>query len=108
MSRGDRPEPLLRRLERARINYGTGRYEEAAANATGSIDRQRDFLPAYGVLAASYLQRGRPQEAGSVLRRMREIRPALSLDTARALVGEADPTIVEDLSESLREAGFEE
>ncbi len=92
----------------ARINYGRGRYEEAAANATGSIDRQRDFLPGYGVLAASYLRLDRPQDAVSVLRRIREIRPAFSLDAVRALVGMDDPTIVEDLSECIREAGFQE
>ncbi len=92
----------------AQLNYGKKRYEEAVANAIGSLERQPGSLLAYPVLVAGYARLGRLDEAQSALRRLREVHPTLSLARAKNLIAFMDPTIVQNLTDSLRSAGFKE
>jgi pentatricopeptide repeat protein len=53
------------------------RFDEAAANLLGSLERAPSFPIAYRVLASCYAHMGRLDEAREIVRRLRAITPAV-------------------------------
>jgi adenylate cyclase len=85
-----------------------GRDAEAVEWSKRSVNRKADWYLPYLVLAASYANLGRMQEARSAIEDLLHIRPQFSLTAVKLLLAAAEPGVAELAVESLRKAGLKE
>ncbi len=83
--------------------YLTGRYEEAIPVFKRLLTRNPDNLHAHFLLAITYSERGRTEEARAELAACRDISPTYSLERVRDRIPYRDPTLVERWMKMLRE-----
>jgi adenylate cyclase len=117
-----RPEEGITMVERAMrlnprfpLNYLTtigfayrvaGRYEGAIATAKQMLARQPNFSPAYFMLAFSYAQLDRLEEAKAAGAEFQRLDPAFSLERWKQMAPFKDPALVERDLAALRKAGL--
>jgi TolB-like protein len=75
LSPRERVAPYMNSIGEA--HFFCHRFEEAAANLLGSLERASRFPITYRVLASCYAHMGRLDEAGEIVRRLRAITPAV-------------------------------
>jgi len=92
----------------AMAHAGARRFEEAVSWAQRSLQRRPDWLIAHLVLAASYAQLDRLDEARSALEEALRLQPALSVAGLKVMGSGADPGFIEGVIEALRKAGLKE
>jgi adenylate cyclase len=92
----------------ALAQFAAGRYEEAVEWAQRSLQRKPDSPLACRVLAASYAQLGRVEEARRASDEVSRLTPEFSLSAIRLTFASADPSLRERLVEALRKAGVKE
>jgi len=83
-----------------------GRYEEAIETLKRVLDRNSDFLPAHLLLAASYSEIGREEEARAEVAEIERLNPQASLEALRSRLSYKDQAVSERLFNSLRKAGL--
>jgi adenylate cyclase len=83
-----------------------GRYEEAIATAKQMLARQPNFPPAYFVLAFSYAQLDRLEEAKAAGAELQRLFPLFSLERWKQMAPFKDPALVERDLAALRKAGL--
>jgi tetratricopeptide (TPR) repeat protein len=92
----------------ALAQFGAERYEEAVEWARRSLQRKPDSPLASRILAASYAQLGRIDEARSAAEEVSRLTPEFSLSVASLIFASADASLRERLVEGLRKAGIKE
>jgi adenylate cyclase len=85
-----------------------GRFEEAVAFATRAAHENANFNPIFRVLAASYAQLGKMEEARKAVGRLLELDPGTSIARQRARLPFQDRAQFERLLDGLRMAGLPE
>jgi class 3 adenylate cyclase/TolB-like protein/Tfp pilus assembly protein PilF len=85
-----------------------GRYKDAVDWAQRCHQRRPDWPIAYLVLAATYVQLERIDEARSTLDKALQLNPDYSLSGLRVALSGADAAIAETIIDSLRKAGLKE
>jgi tetratricopeptide (TPR) repeat protein len=85
-----------------------GRYEEAVGFATKAAHENSNFNPIFRVLAASYAQLGKMEEARKAVGRLLELDPRIGIAHLRANLPYQDRTQFERLLDGLRMAGLPE
>ena len=85
-----------------------GRYEEAVGFATKAAHENSNFNPIFRVLAASYAQLGKMEDARKAVGRLLELDPRISIAHLRANLPYQDQTQFERLLDGLRMAGLPE
>jgi len=119
-----RPEEGITMVERAMrlnprypvnylLNLGftyriAGRYEEAIATAKKILARQPNFPPAYFLLAYSYAQLDRLEEAQAAGAEFQRLVPSASLEQWKQMAPFKDPALLERDLAALRKAGWKE
>ena len=93
------------------INLGftyrlAGRYEDAIATAKQILARQPNAPPAYFMLAFSYAQLGRLEEAQAAAAEMQRLNPSFSLEGWKQMAAFKDPALLERDLAALRKAGL--
>jgi tetratricopeptide (TPR) repeat protein len=83
-----------------------GRYEEAIATAKQLLTRQPNFPPAYFMLAFSYAQLDRLEEAMAAGAELQRLNPLFSLERWKQIAPFKDPALVERDLAALRKAGL--
>jgi adenylate cyclase len=122
LSAAGRPEEGIKVVERAMrlnprfplgylMNLGfayrvAGRYEEAIATAKQMLARQPNFPPAYFMLAFSYAQLDRLEEARSAGAELQRLNPSFSLERWKQIAPFKDPALVDRDLAALRKAGL--
>jgi adenylate cyclase len=86
--------------------YLAGRYEEAVAALKGAIIRNADLQPAHLILAATYSEWGRGEEAQAEVMAVMKINPAFSLETNKRRLPFKDVAELERYLAALRKAGL--
>jgi adenylate cyclase len=85
-----------------------GRFEESVNWARQAIQFHSTHLGSYAVLAISYVELGRLDEARATVEKLLRLNPAYSLTGFRTIMSGWHPVIVERSIESLRKAGLPE
>jgi adenylate cyclase len=93
------------------INLGftyrlAGRYEDAIATAKQILARQPNAPPTYFMLAYSYAQLDRLEEARAEAAEVLRLNPKFSLEVHRQRVPIKDPALLERHIAALRKAGL--
>jgi TolB-like protein/class 3 adenylate cyclase/Tfp pilus assembly protein PilF len=117
-----RPEEGITMIERAMrlnprypVNYLAtlgvayrlaGRYEEAIATAKKILARQSNFPVAYFILAVSYAQFDRLEEANAARAEFQRLVPMFSLESWQQMAPFKDPLVLEQDLAALRKAGL--
>jgi adenylate cyclase len=83
-----------------------GRYEEAIATAKRILARQPNFPPAYFMLAVSYAQLDRLEEASAARAEFQRFVPTFSLESWQQMAPFKDPALIEQDLAALRKAGL--
>lgn len=83
-----------------------GRYEEAIETLKRVLDSNSDFMPAHLLLAASYSEIGREEEARAEVAEIERLNPQASLEALRPRLSYKDQAVSEHLFDSLRKAGL--
>ena len=84
----------------------TGRYEEAIETLKRVLGRNSDFMPAHLLLAASYSEIGREEEARAEVAEIERLNPQATLEALRPRLSYKDQAVSERLFDSLRKAGL--
>jgi adenylate cyclase len=92
----------------ALAHFTAGQYEHTVEWAQRTLQRKPDLAITYRLLAASYGQLGRIDEAKRALDQALRLTPEFSLSAVRLIAGSADPGFRERLIDSLRKAGLKE
>ena len=92
--------------ELSHVYFLTGRYEEAIKTVKRVLDRNSDFMPAHLLLAASYSEIGREEEARAEVAEIERLSPQTSLEALRPRLPYKDQAVLERLFDSLRKAGL--
>jgi adenylate cyclase len=87
--------------------YMMGQYEEAIREFRKAIDRNPDYLPAYGYLALCYIELGREEDARVEAAEFRRISPQSPLEAWRQRLPYKDEAILARAMEGFRKAGLE-
>ncbi len=121
-----RPDEAIEKLERAMrlsprdrfrweflsgtamAHFAARRYEEAVDKSRHSLHHRPDWLLSQGILAASYAQLERMDDARKAREEMSRMHPEFTLTALRALLAAGDPDVAERLLGGLREAGLPE
>src|SRR5713101_6991191 len=95
------------------INLGftyriAGRYEDAIATGKKILARQPNFPPAYFLLAYSYAQLDRLEEAKAAGAEFQRLVPSASLEQWKQMAPFKDPALLERDLAALRKAGWKE
>jgi len=85
-----------------------GRYEDAIATAKKILARQPKFPPAYFLLAYSYAQLDRLDEARAAGAEFQRLIPGASLEQWKQMAAFKDPALLERDLAALRKAGWKE
>jgi adenylate cyclase len=83
-----------------------GRYEEAIETLNKILNRNLDFMPAHLLLAASYSELGREEEARAEVAEIERLSPQVSLAGLRQRLPYKDQEVSEHLFDSMRKAGL--
>jgi adenylate cyclase len=83
-----------------------GRYEEAITTAKGILARQPNFPTAYFMLAVSYAQLDRLEEANAARAVFQRLVPIFSLESWKQMAPFKDPLLLEQDLAALRKAGL--
>ncbi len=83
-----------------------GRYEEAITTAKKILGRQPNLPPAYFILAVSYAQLDRLEEANAARAEFQRFVPNFSLERWKQMVPFKDPAVLEQDLVALRKAGL--
>jgi adenylate cyclase len=83
-----------------------GRYEEAIATAKQMLARQPNAPPAYFLLAFSYAQLDRLEEARAAAAEFQRLNPSFSLEGWKQTAAFKDPALLERDLAALRKAGL--
>ncbi len=83
-----------------------GRYEEVIATAKKVLTRQPNFPPAYFMLAFSYAQLDRLEEARAAAAELQRLNPSFSLEMWKQMAPFKDPAMLERDLVALRKAGL--
>jgi adenylate cyclase len=83
-----------------------GRYEEALATAQKILMRQSHFPPAYFILAFSYAQLNRLDEARAAGAELQRLVPTFSLESWKQMAPFKDPAMLERDLAAMRKAGL--
>jgi hypothetical protein len=70
------------------------------------LDRNSDFWPAHVLLAASYSEIGREEEARAEAAEIERLSPQISLEARRQRLPYKEQAVLERLFDSLRKAGL--
>jgi tetratricopeptide (TPR) repeat protein len=122
---GGRPEEAIADLEKAMrlsprgpdtslscymgvAHFAAGRYDAAVEWLQRSQRQEPSFFGPSRVLASSYAQLGRLEEAREALDEARRLEPGLSIARIKLDFAGADPSVVERYFEGLRKAGLKE
>ena len=92
----------------ARIRYLQGRYEEAARLLEDAVDRNPVFDQTHIVLAATYGQLGRVEDAQWEAEQVQMLQPDFTIAGDLRIRGFRDEALTERYAEGLREAGLPE
>ena len=84
-----------------------GQYEEAIREFRKALDRNPDYLPAYGYLALCFIELGREEDARVEAAEFRRISPQSILEAWRQRLPYKDQRILERAMEGFRKAGLE-
>ena len=84
----------------------TGRYEEAVETLNRILDRNLDFMPAHFLLAASFSQLEREEDARAEVAEIEKLSPQVSLVGLRQRLPYKDQEVLERLYDSMRKAGL--
>jgi adenylate cyclase len=84
----------------------TGRYEEAVETLNRILDRNLDFMPAHLLLAASFSQLERKEDAQAEVAEIEKLSPQVSLVDLRQRLPYKDQEVLERLYDSMRKAGL--
>ncbi len=98
--------PTVYLWELGHAYFLTGRYEEAIETLKRVLDRNSDFWPAHVLLAASYSEIGREEEARAEAAEIERLSPWTSLEARRQRLPYKDQAVLERLFDSLRKAGL--
>ena len=91
------------------VNYRiAGRYEDAITTAKRVLARQPNYPPPYFILAFSYAQLDRLEEARAAGVEFQRLVPAFSLERWKQMVAFKDPALLERDLAALRKAGVRE
>jgi tetratricopeptide (TPR) repeat protein len=102
------PRRALWLVNVAWAHFAAGRYEMAVEWARRTLEHDPDDPWAYAVLATSYGQLGRTEEARSALEEAFRIDPDLTLAKVRRRNPGTDPELLERWLDGLRTAGLKE
>jgi adenylate cyclase len=86
--------------------YLAGQYQEAIAALKGALIRNPDLQPAHLVLAATYSELDRDEEARTEVAEVLRINPTFSLEVNRQRLPYKDPGQLERYLAALRKAGL--
>jgi len=86
--------------------YLVRRYEEAEKTLKKALKNNPDFVPARAILAAIYIETGRPDEAHSEAAEMLKRSPETTLEIWRQRLPYKDPASTERCIGALKEAGL--
>ena len=86
--------------------YLMGRYEEAIETLKRVLDRNSDFMPAHALLAASYSEIGREEEARAEAAEIKRLSPQISLEALIQRLPYKDQAVLERLFDSMLKAGL--
>jgi adenylate cyclase len=99
--------PVVYLWELGHAYFLTGRYEEAIETLKSVLDRSSDFMPAHLLLAASYSELGRQEEAQAEAAEIVRLKsPQDSLEAGKQRLPYKDQAVIERLLDSLRKAGL--
>jgi len=99
--------PVVYLWELGHAYFLTGRYEEAIETLKSVLDRSSDFMPAHLLLAASYSELGRQEEAQAEAAEIVRLKsPQDSLEAWKQRLPYKDQAVIERLLDSLRKAGL--
>ncbi len=84
------------------------KYEEAIAALKGSLTRDPDFLYARLILAVTYSELGRNEEAQAEVAEALRFSARVSIEGQRERTPFKDPAVLERFLEGLRKAGLPE
>jgi TolB-like protein/Flp pilus assembly protein TadD len=88
-------------------SFLTGRYEEAIVVSKKALARNPNLFFAYELLALSYGELGREEEARAAVAALRKIQPYAALDGAKLGLPYKDPALVERHLALLQRAGMQ-
>ncbi len=88
--------------------YLLGRYEEAAEACAAAAKFMPEFPPAFMILAATYAELGRPDDARRMIDHLAQLVPSYSVQEVARLYPHQPPEVKERLLEGLRQAGMPE
>jgi TolB-like protein/Tfp pilus assembly protein PilF len=92
----------------AYAHFAAGRFDEAAAAASGAIQANPRFTVPYVLRAAAFASLGRIEEAKAVARRLLEVQPGTTTTGALLSARYANPESLAALGRGLRQAGLPE
>ena len=89
-------------------HFAAGRYDVAVEWLQRSRRQEPSYYAPYRVLASSYAQLGRLEEAREVMKEALRLEPGLSIARIELDFAGADPSLVERYFDGLRKAGLKE
>jgi tetratricopeptide (TPR) repeat protein len=84
----------------------TGRYEEALAALKKALPLNRNLLPTHEILAVTYGELGREEEARAELAEVLRLSPSTSLEVLRQRLPFKDPAVLERWLAALGKVGL--
>ena len=88
--------------------FGAGDYEDAIRWCQRGLDAQADHPGVLRVMAASYGQLGRLEEARATITALLRAAPGITVESTRAQIPWEDPAAMERYVDGLRKAGLPE
>jgi adenylate cyclase len=92
----------------AYAHFASGRFEEAAAAASGAIQSNPRFSIPYALRAAAFASLGRLEDANAAVQRLLEVQPGITTTAAMLSARYANPESLASLGKALRQAGLPE
>jgi adenylate cyclase len=90
------------------VHFSGRRYEQAAEWARRAVRANPKWLFGWNIVAASYAQLGRADEARRAREELLRLAPAFSISAMRQNLAAADPDYLDRLIDGLRKAGLKE
>jgi adenylate cyclase len=100
------PQGALVKSLIAVAHYLAGRYDEAIATARSSVQMRPEFPGALRILAASYAQAGRADEAARALQDVLRVQPDCTVEWLQRNVPYATPEAMKHFLDGIRKAGL--
>jgi adenylate cyclase len=92
----------------AYAHFASGRFEEAAAAASGAIQSNPRFSIPCALRAAAFASLGRLEDANAAVQRLLEVQPGITTTAAMLSARYANPESLASLGKALRQAGLPE